>query len=216
VAAAADWVRQGASLVHVVDLEGARTGRADRDLWRQLGEGEVPYQAGGGVRTVADVVALVAAGAERAVIGSTAVWSPATLCAMVDAVGAERLVAAIDVRSGKAHGAGWLDGGRTTADVVAAVTAAGVRDLLVTSIDRDGMLAGPDLDLLATIGAAAPGARIIGSGGVGSLDDVRDLAAAGMEAAIVGRALYEGRFTLREAMVAASEPVAPGAAHPDP
>ncbi len=203
VAAVRRWAAEGAGLVHVVDLDGARSGEGDPGLWEALGEAGVPFQAGGGLRTAAAVAQAVAAGAQRAVVGTAAVWDPELLEEMVAVVGAGRLVAAIDVRDGRAQGAGWRDDGRPLAEVLAGVGAAGVRRMLVTAISRDGTMAGPDLDVLDEVAAAAPDTAIIASGGVGTLEHVRALAGAGVEAAIVGRALYEGAFTLAEAVAAA-------------
>lgn len=98
-----------------------------------------------------------------------------------------------------------MDEGRPLADVAAELDAAGVRRALVTGIARDGMLSGPDLDVLAQVAAAAPGLALIGSGGVGTLDDLRTLARSGVEGAIVGRALYERRFTVAEAVAVTRE-----------
>ncbi len=204
VAAVRRWGEAGASLVHVVDLAGARSGVVDDGLWPRLAGAGVPFQAGGGLRTVAAVASVLSAGAARAVVGTAAVWEPDLLAAMVAAAGAGRIVAAVDVRSGRAEGAGWRDGGRDLATVLAGLRAAGVAQALVTAIARDGTGAGPDYGLLAEVAAATPGMAVIASGGVGSLDHVRELAALGVEAAIVGRALYEGAFTLAEAQAAAA------------
>ncbi len=203
-AAVRSWVAAGAELVHVVDLDGARSGHGDPGLWRELGDARVPFQAGGGLRTVADVTAAAVAGARRVVVGTAAIWEPATLAAMVRAVGADRVVAAVDVRGGRAVGAGWRDGGRALGEAIADVSAAGVRRLLVTGIAQDGTMEGPDLDLLERVQARAPEAAIIASGGVGSLADLRALAALGVEAVVVGRALYERVFTYEAAVAAAS------------
>jgi phosphoribosylformimino-5-aminoimidazole carboxamide ribotide isomerase len=195
------FVDQGAALVHVVDLEGARSGAGDPDLWHRLGTAAVPFEAAGGLRTVDAAAAAVAAGAERVVLGSAAVWDPATCAAAVEAVGGDRVVASIDVKDGRARGAGWLDEGRAVADVVRDVVAAGVGRLLVTAIVRDGMLSGPDLDLLGEVRRLGD-RPVIAAGGIGSLDHLRALAAAGIDEAIVGRALYEGRFDLPQALEA--------------
>lgn len=199
VARARRWVEEGASLVHVVDLDGARTGRPDRSLWRRMGEAGVPFQVGGGIRTSEVAMSALAAGAERVVLGTAAVWNPAILESIPDT---ERVVGAVDVRDGMATGSGWLDGGRPVAEVLDDLAARGIRRVLVTGIGRDGTLAGPDLEVL---GAAVSDGRfaVIASGGVGSLEDLETVRDAGCEAVIVGRALYEGRFTLGEALTAA-------------
>ena len=202
VAIARSFQDQGAALVHVVDLGGARDGTHDIDLWRSLAEVGVRFQTGGGIRNGAVAVAAVEAGAVRVVVGTAAVWDPQARNEIVAAVGSERFVAALDVRHGKARGAGWLDEGRPVAEVARELWASGITRALVTGIAGDGMLSGPDLDLLALVADAVPGMALIGSGGVGSLDDLAALAATDIEAVVVGRALYEGRFTIPDALAA--------------
>jgi len=204
VAAAERWVEEGASLVHVVDLDGARTGRPDPVLWNSFTNAGVPYQIGGGIRSVVSAQAAVTAGARRVVLGTAAVWNPALFCEIIDALGPDRIVAAVDVRAGRALGDGWLDAGRESSRVLADLVERGARHVLVTSVNRDGTMRGPDLRLIDQIRAAAPSIAVIASGGVGSLDDLRSLSAIGASAAIVGRALYEERFTYQEAVEAAS------------
>lgn len=201
-ATARDWWDRGAPLVHVVDLGGARSGEADTRLAATLAASGARFQLGGGLRSVAAVQAVLDAGADRAVVGSVAVWDPALLVTMVHAAGPERLVVAIDVSAGRVATAGWEQSGPELCEVLAGVTGAGVRAALVTGIARDGTMAGPDLDLLARVREQAPTLDVIASGGVGSLQHLRDLANAGLSSAIVGKALYEGRFTLEDAIAA--------------
>lgn len=197
VARAARWIAEGADLVHVVDLDGARTGRPDRRLWQAFASAGIRFQVGGGIRTAEVADAALAAGAERVVLGTATVWDPDVL----SAIDPERVVAAVDVRDGRATGAGWLDDGRVLADVLDDLAARGVIRVLVTGIGRDGTMEGPEMGLLTTVLADAR-FRVIASGGVGTLHDLRVVAAAGCEGVIVGRALYEGRFTLPEALAA--------------
>ena len=196
VACARRWVEQGASLVHVVDLDGARTGTPDRTLWEALGAAGVPFQVGGGLRTAEVAAAALGAGAARVVLGTAAVWNPSVL---EDIGELDRVVAAVDVRDGKATGEGWLDEGKDLADVLDDLARRNVRRLLVTGIGRDGTMEGPEFDLL---GQTLEDSRfkIIASGGIGSLDDLVRVAELGCESVIVGRALYESRFTLPEAL----------------
>jgi phosphoribosylformimino-5-aminoimidazole carboxamide ribotide isomerase len=190
------WIGQGAALVHVVDLDGARTGRPDRGLWTSMAAAGIRFQVGGGVRSSELADAALDAGADRVVLGTAAVWDPDVL----GAIGRiERVVAAVDVRDGKATGAGWMDEGRDLAEVLDDLAAAGVPRLLVTGIGRDGTMEGPEMELLQAV-VADTRFRIVASGGVGTLDDLRRVADAGCEGVIVGRALYESRFTLREAL----------------
>ncbi len=200
----AAWSALGAGIVHVVDLGAARSGGRDRALPRALGATGLPFQIGGGIRTTDDALDAVFAGAARVVVGTAAVWEPGAIDAMVGAVGADRIVAALDVASGRARGAGWLDEGMPLAEVAARLAAQGVVRALVTGIEGDGMMTGPDLEVLDVVRRAAPAMDLIGSGGVGTLADLVALRDAGAEAAIVGRALYEERFTLAQAMAAAS------------
>jgi phosphoribosylformimino-5-aminoimidazole carboxamide ribotide isomerase len=202
VAVVEKFVSEGAGLVHVVDLGAARSGESDRTLWRRLGAAGVPFQAAGGIRSAADAEAAVVAGAARVVSGTAAVWDPATLRLMADAVGGERLVAAIDILGAKAFGAGWTDAGRPAAEVVASAVAAGAGRLMVTGISSDGALQGPSYDVIGQVAATA-GVPVIASGGVARLSDFEGLIPLGVEAVVVGRSLYEGRFTLAEAMAAA-------------
>lgn len=192
----------GADLVHVVDLAAARTGRPSPDLWTSIGTVGTPFQAAGGIRGFAAGLDALTAGAARVVTGTTAVWDRDGLEALVSAAGC-RLVAAIDVKDGKAVGAGWTDDGRALDDVLERVENAGVARLMVTAIATDGMLTGPDLALLRRVIARVE-VPVIASGGVGSLDDLRAIRDAGAEAAVIGRALYDDLFTLQEAMDAAN------------
>lgn len=200
VGMAEEFAGAGAPLIHVVDLDGARSGEPDRRLRRRLAAAGVPFQVGGGLRSVEAVVAAIADGAARVVVGTAAVWDESALVAMVGAVGAAPLVAAVDVADGMARGSGWLDAGRPVADVVDNLGAAGIERALVTAIARDGLMTGPDLDLLGAVSSS--GLAVIASGGVGSLDDLAAIKAHGLAGAIVGRALYEGRFSVAEALAA--------------
>jgi phosphoribosylformimino-5-aminoimidazole carboxamide ribotide isomerase len=200
---ASRWVFEGATIVHVVDLEGARSGVPTSGLWRDLGDADIPFQVGGGIRDASLAREAIDCGASRVVIGSAAVHEPAVLSDIVEAVGPSAVVAAIDVRGGMAVGSGWLDGGVALSTVARGVADAGVSIALVTGIERDGAMEGPNTEILETVLDVAPDLSLIVSGGVGSLDDLAMLADSGFEAAIVGRALYEGRFTLEEAIAVA-------------
>ncbi len=181
-ALAARWVDAGARRVHLVDLDGARSGRARPELVETVAAriAPTPLQASGGIRSLDDAKALLAAGADRVVVG-TAAWPDPTQWLELG----EALVLALDVRDGRVRARGWTEDAGLTFDE-ALERAAGAR-VLVTAIDRDGTLAGPDLGLVEQ--AAAAGLRVLAAGGVRSPDDVDALAAAGAEAAVVGRAL---------------------------
>ncbi len=198
VKVAGQWVSQGADLVHVVDLSGARSGHSDRHIWDNMARAGIPFQVGGGIRDAEVARAALSAGARRVVMGTAAVWNP-NILGEVERI--DRVVAALDIRAGRARGAGWLDEGLEVGAVVAGLREAGVGRLLVTGIERDGAMTGPDLELLAEVLEMSEMA-VIASGGVGELADLESVADMGCEAAIVGRALYEKRFTLAEAIAA--------------
>jgi len=191
-----EWMDQGAGLVHVVDLSGAKSGEPDGLLWNRLADADISFQVGGGIRTAATADRALAAGARRVVMGTAAVWDPGVLGAVSEPA---RVVAAIDVRDGRATGAGWLDDGRDLADVLDDLEQVGVSRLLVTGIERDGTMQGPATALLER---AMAGDRflIIASGGVGRLEDLQAIDDLGCESVIVGRALYEDRFSVSEAI----------------
>jgi phosphoribosylformimino-5-aminoimidazole carboxamide ribotide isomerase len=175
--------------IHVVDLEGARDGVVHLGLVRRLVEAAagVPVQAAGGVRSTADALALVEAGAARVVVG-TAAFAPAGQRPYVDALG-DRLVVAVDVRDGKVATKGWQGtSGLGVDEAVDRCVDAGVSRLLCTAIDRDGTLTGPDVELVASV-VARSRLPVLAAGGIRSEDDLAALASVGAEGAIVGRAL---------------------------
>jgi phosphoribosylformimino-5-aminoimidazole carboxamide ribotide isomerase len=209
VEVAEGWTADGATLVHVVDLAGARTGQPDFDLWTDLGRSDIAFQIGGGIRDAGLAVRALEAGAQRVVVGTAAVHNPPVLGEIVSAVGGEHLVAAIDVRGDMAQGSGWTDEGVPLDVVVNRVVDAGVQTALVTGIERDGALTGPDVTLLARVTSAAPGLHMIASGGIGSLADIATVAVLSCDAVIIGRALYENRFTLGKSILVASRVARP-------
>ena len=180
LALAERWAAAGAQRIHLVDLDGARSGRVRPGLVARVAAIGLPVQASGGIRSLADARALLEAGADRVVVGTAAWPDPEPWFEL-----GESLVLALDVRGGQVRAAGWTEAAGIS--FAEALELAGSRRVLVTAIDRDGTLAGPDLELVAT--AVAAGARVLAAGGVRSPDDVQALAAAGAEAAIVGRAL---------------------------
>lgn len=204
--AALAWAREGAEMLHVVDLDGARDGApASLDhLARITAAVEVPVQYGGGLRSLDSIEQVLAAGAERVVLGTAAVGDQEMLDIAIERH-AGRIVIAVDARAGTVSVSGWLE--RTAIspeDLVEGLDARGARAFVYTDVDRDGMLDGPDLDGLLRV-AAVTGGDLIYSGGVGSLDDLRALAGLGLEnlvGVISGKALYERAFTLPEAQAA--------------
>ncbi len=205
----AAFAQAGAQWVHIVDLDGAEAGRAvQHGLIGTLAAGRgVRIQSGGGVARVEDVQALLDAGVSRVVVGSLAVKAPDSVAAWLDRFGSEAITLAFDVRIEDGVPVPSLKGWTQSAgiDLWAALDrypAGSVRHVLVTDVGRDGALTGPNLDLLAEVKRRRPDLELQASGGVSSLDDLNALKAMGADGAIVGRALYEGRFTLEQALAA--------------
>jgi phosphoribosylformimino-5-aminoimidazole carboxamide ribotide isomerase len=183
--------------IHVVDLEGARSGRIRPELVARLAAvaAEVPVQASGGIRSPADAEELLRAGAARVVVGTAAFAEPAALPRFAAALG-ERLVVAVDARAGRVAVSGWeRESGIPVEEAAERCAAAGVRRIHCTAIDRDGTMAGPDLELLRRVRDRS-GLPVLAAGGIRSEDDLASLAAIGMEGAVVGRALLEGAIPL--------------------
>jgi phosphoribosylformimino-5-aminoimidazole carboxamide ribotide isomerase len=206
VAAAIRWAADGAKFLHVVDLDGAKAGvpQSLDILHRLTANVSCPVQFGGGLRDPEWVRAAFEAGAERVVIGTAALRDPDFLAATIDAYG-DRIVVSVDARGGQVSLAGWTESSDVdVADAVADLGKRGVSRFLCTAIEVDGTMEGPRLEELSRV-ATATGSAIIASGGVGSLADLKALAreaAPNVEGVIVGRALYEGRFTVAEANAA--------------
>ena len=202
-AALADFARGGAAEAHLVDLDGARAGAPrQHDLFSTLARStDLNLQVAGGFRTADQVAAMLDAGVNRVVIGSLALADSAAFTAMLGRFGSDRLTLALDVRldgeSAIVATHGWERGsGRTLADVLGLFPT--VRHLLVTDIARDGMLAGPNVALMRAILADFPAVELQASGGVADLADLDALRDTGAAAAIVGKAIWEGRFTVAE------------------
>lgn len=207
------YVQAGARRLHIVDLDGARAGKPQQtDLLARIAALGAKVQAGGGVRTRADVETLFAAGVDRVVVGSVAVRDPALFAAWLDDYGAERVCLALDLRRG--------DDGRwspavdawqsaSEADFAALLdrfAAHGLRHVLCTDIAQDGMADGPNLALYGELAARWPAFAWIASGGVRDRADVTALAATGAAACVAGTALLEGTLALEE--IAACSPAA--------
>jgi phosphoribosylformimino-5-aminoimidazole carboxamide ribotide isomerase len=204
-AVAEQFAASGAGWIHVVDLDRA-LGSGDNDvairaLIRRV-EGRARIQLGGGFRTLDRLRQGLELGITRAVIGTAAAIDPAFVPAALRVAAAERLAVGIDAREGMVAIRGWTETSTTRAEELATrVVREGVATVIYTDVSRDGMLAGPDLE-----GACAlqrSGARVIASGGVGASADVRAACRAGLTGIVVGRALYERRITLAEALEAA-------------
>jgi phosphoribosylformimino-5-aminoimidazole carboxamide ribotide isomerase len=205
-AVAAAYLAQGAEYLHVVDLSGARDGeRRQSAAVQSLSNTGLRLQVGGGIRTREEIAAILKAGAERVIIGSLAVREPDTVAAWISEFGPDRIVAAFDVRLEAGIiwplVAGWTrKGDEPLAALMERYTSSGLRHALVTDVDRDGALQGPNTALYAELCELWPDIAWQASGGVSSLQDLRELKAIGADGAIVGKALFENRFTLGEAL----------------
>jgi len=195
----------GARMLHVVDLDGAfgEGQSVNRDVVKRIIHSvSVPVQFGGGLRTIDDVEELILAGASRVVIGTLAAESPDTLATLVERFG-PRIVIGIDSRDGQVMTRGWEKHGQIEAVELARLIAdVGVERIVYTDVSRDGMLTGPNIEQTCLI-ARESGLKVTASGGVSSLEDIvrlRRVSEVGVDSVIVGKALYEGRFTLKEAL----------------
>jgi phosphoribosylformimino-5-aminoimidazole carboxamide ribotide isomerase len=204
VDAARRWAEEGAEFLHVVDLDGAKAGAPQNldHVGRIAAAVDCPIQVGGGLRDPESVAAVLEVGVERVVIGTAALRDPEFLDAALSAHG-ERVVVSVDTRGGKVSLSGWTETSNVDAPAaVADLSARGVQRFLCTAIEVDGTMEGPAVEQLNEIAAATPG-QVIASGGVGNLSHLEQLAAEAapnIEGAIVGRALYERKFTVAEAL----------------
>jgi phosphoribosylformimino-5-aminoimidazole carboxamide ribotide isomerase len=203
----------GATWLHIVDLDGARSGQPQHGATVQaivaaVGP-TVRIDLAGGLRTLEAIGEALVAGATRVVIGTAALRDPRFAASAVAAHGADRIAVALDVRDGLAVGEGWRSGapGAPPDDAIRRLADVGVETFEVTAIDRDGLLGGPDLAMLGELVEVGRG-RIIASGGVARVEDIEAARRLGCAGAIVGRALYDGSMDLSAALVAASTPIA--------
>lgn len=207
---ARDFAEKGARYLHVVDLDGAFEGKPrNKQVIKEIAEAiSIPFQVGGGLRTEEDINDILSLGAERVIIGTRAVSSPDFVKRLLDKFGPEKIVLGIDARDGMVAVAGWVE--TVTIQAVQFGTEMqnlGVKTAIVTDISRDGMLKGPNLSFIKEM-AEKTGLNIIASGGVSSLEDIRAIKAMGplgVKGAIIGKALYEGRINLEEALKEAED-----------
>ncbi len=218
--AARRWTEAGARRLHVVDLDGAREGRlVNLEYLRRIAdELDVPVQYGGGLRSSHAVADALHAGAERVVLGTAAFTDPVMLESVLARHGPARVAVSVDVRDGRVLTEGWTHSTDTQArDAFANLYALGVKELVFTNVDRDGMLGGANRDEVIWVAKAAENvnANLLYSGGIGTVLDLKALKALqteldlkSLDGVIVGKALYEGRFTIGEAHTALCEPSA--------
>ncbi len=206
VEAAKRWAADGARALHVVDLDGARSGRPSNlgAIERIAGAVDIPLQVGGGLRTLDAVEQAIEAGADRVVLG-TAAFHDVDFLDEALAAHRDRVVVSVDARNGLLATSGWTEQTEVPAEaVIEHLIDRGVRRFVYSSIERDGTLDGPDLDGARRVAEAVRGSFVY-SGGVSSLEDLRALAAlrqVNLSGVIVGKALYEGRFTVGDAQAA--------------
>ena len=204
--AARRWVDAGARWLHVVDLDGARSGAPVnlRHVERIARESGAPIQVGGGLRALPAVRDALRAGASRVILGTAAYTDIDFLDEVIEAYG-DRVLVSVDVRGGNVATAGWTETTQMPADqVIERLQRRGVRQFVYSNVERDGMLEGPDLDEVRRVAGVVRG-RFLYSGGVGSLEDLEGLVGlrqVNLGGVIVGKALYEGRFTVGEAVTA--------------
>ncbi|MGA8117023.1 MAG: bifunctional 1-(5-phosphoribosyl)-5-((5-phosphoribosylamino)methylideneamino)imidazole-4-carboxamide isomerase/phosphoribosylanthranilate isomerase PriA [Actinocatenispora sp.] len=200
--AALGWQRAGARWLHLVDLDAAfGTGNNARLLADVVRAVDVPVELCGGIRTDEALAAALGTGCARVNVGTAALEHPDWVARAIAEHG-DRIAVSLDVRGRTVHSRGWTREGGDLYDTIARLDAEGCARYVVTDIARDGTLGGPNLDLLADV-CAATDTPVVASGGVSSLDDLRAVAGlvgAGVEAAVVGKALYTGAFTLQDAL----------------
>ncbi|MEM2250629.1 MAG: 1-(5-phosphoribosyl)-5-[(5-phosphoribosylamino)methylideneamino]imidazole-4-carboxamide isomerase [Candidatus Hadarchaeales archaeon] len=202
---AKNWQREGAKCLHVVDLDAA-LGLGDNlgKILEILSEIKIPVQVGGGIRTLERAKSLIMAGAKRLAVGTIAIRNPELLDALISEFGGKKLVIAIDSRRGKIAVEGW----QKTVDLSPQETVKnfekkGVWGFLFTCVDVEGKMSGVDIEETRKL-VSLTNLPVIASGGVGNLDDIRKLKSTGVYGVIIGKALYDGRFSLQEAMEVAS------------
>jgi phosphoribosylformimino-5-aminoimidazole carboxamide ribotide isomerase len=233
-AAGKRWIQQGAHYLHVVDLDGAKQGEpANLEHLKKIARLGAPVQYGGGLRSLESIKEALSAGAARVILGTAALKDRGFLGAALDRHGPETVLVSVDVRGGQVVVDGWTEAADRRLDsVFAELIGQGVRQFVYTNVDRDGMLDGPDVEDLTWVAGAAgvpiganqgrsrnrsqagPPSHLIYSGGIGSLEHLERLAAlpterrlSNLEGVIVGKALYERRFTVAQAHAAlAGEP----------
>ena len=208
VEAALNWQRRGAEWIHLVDLDAAFGRGHNRDLLaRIVGRLDIKVEMSGGIRDDASLTAAMATGCRRVNIGTAALEQPAWCAAAIAAYG-DRVAVGLDVRGRTLAARGWTEEGGDLYDVLARLDGEGCARYVVTDVDKDGMLAGPNLDLLRSV-CAATDRPVVASGGITELSDlaaIAELVPLGVEGAIVGTALYEGRFTLEDALALTGSP----------
>jgi len=202
------WQAAGAAILHIVDLNGAFEGRGVNDdaVARIVEHVDMLTELGGGIRDMARIDALLSMGISRVILGTAAVENPGLVSEALQRHGPDRILVGIDAKNGIAATRGWAtDGGTPAVDLALDMKRRGVERIVYTDIARDGMLVGPNIAETARM-ARETGLKVVASGGVSSLDDIRALKKLepdGVDSVITGKAIYEGKFRLEEAIEAA-------------
>ena len=206
-AMAKQWVREGAEYLHIVDLDAAKDGNdANAACIREIAAAvSVPVQTGGGIRSLADAESRLQAGIQRVILGTACCENPEVVQAAVKEFGAERVACGIDVKDGFVATRGWLQtSGISPIRLGREMFSAGVRYVVYTDISKDGAWAGANISACKEM-MDATGLHVIASGGVHAVSDITALRKTGMYGAVLGKALYEKKLTLRDALTAAKE-----------
>ena len=196
------WESLGARRIHIVDLDGARSGRPDnlRVVERIVNAVQVPVQMGGGIRSLGSARRIIDAGVQRVMLGTVAVRDPDIVRSACAEIGSDAVVVAVDSKDGRVAVSGWTSASDIQAtDLVASMMEAGVHTFLCTDISRDGTLTGPNYTLMSQLVQVA-GNGIIAAGGIASIDHLRRLAKTGVRAAVIGKALYTADIDLSDAL----------------
>lgn len=206
VSVAKKWEAEGARFIHIVDLDAALERGSNLNMVESIAKAvRVQLQVGGGIRSVEDARHLFSIGVKRVVLGSIAFSSPSIVEALLGEFGEECVVVALDNLEGLVMIRGWKASTKVSvSEAVERFSKMGVKLFLVTSVTQDGTLLGPDLNVLSQL--CRKGVSVIAAGGIGSLDDLVALKTLGMVAVVVGKALYEGRFSLNEALRTVKNP----------
>jgi phosphoribosylformimino-5-aminoimidazole carboxamide ribotide isomerase len=201
VETARKWRAEGATKLHIIDLDAAFGMGDNLVVITEIAESvELPIQVGGGIRTIETAQKLLTMGISQVILGALAFSDPKAITRIQQEFGSGTVIVALDNKDGKIMVEGWKT--PTTLGVKEALkkfTVLGVKRFLVTSITKDGTLSGPDLETLSEA-CQYPNVEVIAAGGIGNLNDLTALKRVGVEGAVIGKALYEGRFTLKEAL----------------
>lgn len=206
VEAALDWEKQGAKILHLVDLDGAKAGKiVNLDSIHSIcSKLKIPCELGGGIRTLEDAQSAFGSGISRVIIGTAAIRNPELATQLINKFGADKVVLGIDARDGKVAVSGWLE--TTAIDAIKLAkdfASLGVRRFIYTDISKDGSLCGPNLEMTSSFCEELGNCFVIASGGIGSINHIKDLIRysktyLNLEGVIVGKALYEKKISLAE------------------